>query len=162
MQLHIWARGNIENAGRLEMKNLNVVRYDYLLLTDQVTVEEVTERPLLTTTEVESLDVKRSVMKRTVSHEDPLGRFTLNDSPSPLFELSTDEEAQRGEVALNGVTQLYMSSESDIQVNAVLRFVYFAGMVLLLLATPVSFLLYWNARQEEPFLRRMRHRFKRG
>ncbi|WP_214875067.1 7TM-DISM domain-containing protein [Exiguobacterium sp. CH10] len=162
MQLHIWARGNVENAGRLEMKNLNVVRYDHLLLTDQVTVEEVTERPLLATTEAVSLDVTRSVMKRTVSHEDSLGRFTLNDSPSPLFELSTDEGAQRGEVALNGVTQLYMSSESNVQVNAVLRLVYFAGMILLLLATPVSFFFYWNARQEEPLLQRVRHRFKKG
>ena len=162
MQLHIWARGNVENAGILEMKNLNVVRYDHLLLTDQVTVEEVTERPLLSTATSKSLDVSRSVMKRTVSHEESLGRFTLNDSPSPLFELLTDEGAQRGEVALNGVTQLYMSSERDVQVNAVLRLVYFAGMVLLLLATPLSFLFYWNARQEEPFLRRMRHRFKKG
>ncbi|QLQ20951.1 MAG: hypothetical protein HZT42_00030 [Paracoccaceae bacterium] len=54
---------------------------------DQVTVEEVTERPLFAKTEAESLVVTRSVMKRTVSHEDPLYRFTLNDSPSPLFEL---------------------------------------------------------------------------
>ncbi|QLQ20950.1 MAG: hypothetical protein HZT42_00025 [Paracoccaceae bacterium] len=63
---------------------------------------------------------------------------------------------------MNGVTQLYASSERDVQVNAVLRLVYFAGMILLLLATPVSFFFYWNARQEEPLLRRIRQRFKRG
>ncbi|TCI30018.1 hypothetical protein EVJ33_07720 [Exiguobacterium sp. SL-10] len=162
MQLHIWARGNIETAGRLEMKNLNVVRYDHLMLTDQVMVEEITERPLFSSTKPVALDVKRNLMKRQVTHDEALDRFTLNDSPSPLFRLTADGISQRGEIALNGVTQLYTASENDVQVIAVLRPVFFIGLILLLLATPLSFVFYWNARQPEPFIRRLRRNFARA
>ncbi|WP_421017920.1 hypothetical protein, partial [Exiguobacterium sp. A1_3_1] len=142
MQLHIWTRGNEKKAGQLRLKNLEVLPYDQLILVDQLVLSEQSGT-LFATEPARALDVDASQMGRDINGDAPLGRFTVNDSPTPLFKLQTDQEVMRGDTALNGVSQLYRSNEKTAHVTVVLRPIYYAGLTILVLALPLSILLIY-------------------
>ncbi|OAI85048.1 hypothetical protein AYO36_10945 [Exiguobacterium sp. KKBO11] len=142
MQLHIWTRGNEKKAGQLRLKNLEVLPYDQLILVDQLVLSEQSGT-LFATEPARALDVDASQMGRDIKSDAPLGRFTVNDSPTPLFKLQTDQEMMRGDTALNGVSQLYRSNEKTAHVTVVLRPIYYAGLTILVLALPLSTLLIY-------------------
>ena len=143
MQLHIWTRGNEKKAGSLQLKNLEFLPYDQLILVDQFVMAEQTGKPLFAKTPAEKLGITPSLMNRHITSDASLGRFTVNDSPTPLFELRDGVEPMRGNIALNGVSQLYRSTQSTADVTVVLRPVYYVGLTVLLLAFPLSGLLIW-------------------
>ena len=161
MQLHIWTRGNEKTAGKLKLKNLEFLPYEKLILVDQFMLAEQTGTPLFATATPETLDVVKSLMRRQITSQQTLGRFTVNDSPTPLFELQDGDTPMRGNIALNGVTQLYRSTQQQAAVTVVLRPIYYAGLGLLALAFPLSLLLIglMTGQRFEPFRTRLRERF---
>ncbi|VWX38378.1 hypothetical protein [Exiguobacterium oxidotolerans] len=161
MQLHIWTRGNEKTAGKLKLKNLEFLPYEKLILVDQFMVAEQTGTPLFATAAPETLSVDKSWMSRQLTSKDTLGRFTVNDSPTPLFELKDGVAPMRGNIALNGVSQLYRSPQKEAAVTVVLRPIYYGGLGLLILAFPLSFLIIWwmTGRRPETWRTRLRHRF---
>ncbi len=149
MQLQIWCRGDKEEEGVFQMKNLNILPYDQLILLDNITLREKREDDgenyfLPADTGVEVSYRRVDTMKREFQVVNPLNKrvmISYGESPNPLWRETIG--GQRVDRVMNGVGAYFITEESGRgEVSILLRKVYYLGIILLL----VSLLTYGGYR----------------
>ncbi|GLI54849.1 MFS transporter [Propionigenium maris DSM 9537] len=149
MQLQIWCRGDKEEEGLFQMKNLNILPYDQLILLDNITLrekkidqEESYFFPADTGVEVSYRRIDS--MKREFQVVNPLNKrvmISYGESPNPLWRETIGGE--RVDKVMNGVGAYFITEESGRgEVSILLRKVYYLGILLLI----VSLLTYGGYR----------------
>ncbi len=139
MQLQIWCRGDKEEKGLFQMKNLNILPYDQLLLLDNITLRERIEEneenyfvPKDTGVEVSYRRVDS--MKREFQVVNPLNKrvmISYGESPNPLWRETLG--GQRVDKIMNGVGAYFITQESGSgEVSILLRNIYYLGIILLI------------------------------
>ncbi|WP_347862015.1 hypothetical protein U0355_02075 [Salimicrobium sp. PL1-032A] len=149
MQFHIWARGNDEEQGSLQLEDYSIVRYSDLTLIDQLFLYEGTSTDafLPDRKEMDTVSWNRiDSMKRTftLDNEDNESTTMLyRESPNPLWEMKLGEDQLRGTTVINGVSTAFVTDQSgEGSITVVLRLIYYGGLLLFPLGFLFAFLIY--------------------
>ncbi len=139
MQLQVWCRGDKEEEGLFQMKNLSVLPYDHLVLLDTISLREKRSDgrgsddyfvPANTGVEVSYRRI--DTMKREFQVANPQKKRVLisyGESPNPLWKESIG--GQRVDRIMNGVGAFFINEESGSgKVEILLRRVYYLGILI--------------------------------
>jgi len=157
LQFHVWARGGMSGPGSVEIQNFSLLPIKKLLMVDQVALVEG-ERlddlfatppapPRVTFSRVDTM--KRAFQVGGAPGVPKLIRFA--ESPSPLWELCLGGKSVRSAVAINGVSNAFLTSDTgNGVVETVLRTLYLGGLLLFASGFGVVWLLWKAAVPNDP------------
>jgi hypothetical protein len=161
MQFHILTHGNLTEDGYLEMQDYSIVPYADLMAVDNVMLFEGSDYDTFFAvpgTGVETSYKRVDTMSRTIDVSNPSGGVTLfnfMESPNPLWQMNLGTTHQRGTIAVNAVTTGFISDqEGQGDISIILRKVYYASFVFVLIGLVGFALLYGYYGRIEAFLGR--------
>lgn len=165
MQLQIWCRGDKEEEGLFQMKNLNILPYDQLILLDSISLREKRTGNKIGSdsdnyfipadTGVEVSYRRVDTMKREfqiINPEKKRVMISYGESPNPLWKESIG--GQRVDKVMNGVGAFFINEVNGKgEVTILLRWVYYLGIVLLIFSLftygGYSIILWRRGRKEK-------------
>lgn len=136
MQFHIWARGEKEENGFLELENYSIIPYKDMIMVDNMFIFEGDSWNEFMKVKRSSLDVQYErvdTMKRNMTIENPENERALisfGESANPLWKESFD--GKRVDLAINGIRGGFITDkDGDGSIEVVLRKAYYFGLALL-------------------------------
>lgn len=145
MQLHIWARGDKEKDGFLEMKNYSIIPYKDMIMMDNMFLFEGSKWDEFMKVNKNSLniDYKRiDTMGREISVDNQKNQdllISFGESANPLWKESFG--GNRLDMAINGIRGGFFTDKTGTaKIEVVLRKPYYLGLILLFLGVLGSLL----------------------